>query len=133
MNTKNLLYQVKKEQKEINILRDQIRQVEASMLPQAIRYDAVKVQTSPDDPMIRRIEILEEMEKDLDKKLQMLIKKRRLAVRLIYRLKDSRQRQVLLLYYTDERELKMYQVADIMGYTQRWTHKIYKEALKNLE
>lgn len=129
---KALLYQVRDEQKEINIIREQIAQAELALLPSAIRYDQDKVQSSPSDPMIRMAEKVEKYEAELQKRLIQLTDKRTRATRMIGRMKDSRYRKVLTLYFLDERHLTMEQVAKIIGYEISNTYKIRSRALRAL-
>ena len=129
---KALLYSVRDEQKEINIIREQIAQAELALLPSAIRYDRDKVQASPTDPMILMAEKVEKYEAELQKRLIQLTDKRTRATRMIGRMKDSRYRQVLTLYFLDERHLTMEQVAMIIGYEISNTYKIRSRALRAL-
>ena len=132
-NAKALLYDVRDEQGEINIIRQQIAQAELALLPSGIRYDMDRVQTSPDDPMLRMAEKVERYEAQLRKHLDKIIAKRQRAFAMIRRLKDPTQRKVLELFFLDERRLSMAQVAEEIGYSERQTFYIYKKALKNLE
>ena len=130
---KALLYQVRDEQKEINIIREQIAQAELALLPSAIRYDQDKVQSSPSDPMIRMAEKVERYEGQLRKHLDRIMTRRQRAFVLVRRVKDPMQRQVLELFFLDERRLSMAQVAETIGYTERQTYRIYKDALRKCQ
>lgn len=130
---KALLYQVRDEQKEINIIREQIAQAELALLPSAIRYDQDKVQSSPSDPMIRMAEKVERYEGQLRKHLDRIMTRRQRAFAIVRRVKDPMQRQVLELFFLDERRLSMAQVAETIGYTERQTYRIYKDALRKCQ
>ena len=130
---KALLYQVRDEQGEINIIRQQIAQAELALLPSAIRYDTDRVQTSPDDPMLRMAEKVERYEAQLRKHLDKIIAKRQRAFAMIRRLKDPTQRKVLELFFLDQRRLSMAQVAEEIGYTERQTYRIYKDAIRKCQ
>ena len=130
---KAMLYQVRDEQGEINIIRQQIAQAELALLPSGIRYDTDRVQTSPDDPMLRMAEKVERYEAQLRKHLDKIIAKRQRAFAMIRRLKDPTQRKVLELFFLDERRLSMAQVAEEIGYSERQTFYIYKAAIKRLQ
>ena len=132
-NAKALLYDVRDEQGEINIIRQQIAQAELALLPSGIRYDRDKVQASPDDPMMRLAVKLDRYEAELRKHQAALLAKRTKAFRMVSRLTDSTQRQVLELYFLGERRLRMWEVAKIIGYSEQSTYRIYKDALRNLE
>ncbi len=132
-NAKALLYDVRDEQGEINIIRQQIAQAELALLPSGIHYDSDKVQASPDDPMLKLAVKLERYEAELRKHQAALLTKRTKAFRMVSRLADSTQRQVLELYFLGGRRLKMREVAKIIGYSEQSTYRIYKDALRNLE
>ena len=129
---KALLYQVRDEQKEINIIREQIAQAELSLLPSAIRYDTDRVQSTPEDPMLLMAIKIERYETQLRKRQAKLYDKRQKAERIISRLKDSKQRQILTLYFLDPRRLTMQQVADTVSYSVQHTYRIYKAAMRSL-
>ena len=133
MNAKTLLYQVRDEQKEIDIIRRKIEEAELALLPSGIRYDRDKVQASPDDPMMRLAVKLDRYEAELRKHQAALLTKRTKAFRMVSRLTDSTQRQVLELYFLGGRRIRMWEVAQIIGYSEQSTYRIYKDALRNLE
>jgi len=133
LNAKALLYQVRDEQKEIDIIRRKIEEAELALLPSGIRYDRDKVQASPDDPMMRLAVKLDRYEAELRKHQAALLAKRTKAFRMVSQLTDSTQRQVLELYFLGGRRLRMWEVAQIIGYSEQSTYRIYKDALRNLE
>lgn len=133
MNAKALLYQVRDEQKEIDIIRRKIEEAELALLPSGIRYDRDKVQASPDDPMLKLAVKLDRYEAELRKHQAALLTKRTKAIRMVSRLTDSTQRQVLELYFLGGRRIRMWEVAQIIGYSEQSTYRIYKDALRNLE
>lgn len=130
---KALLYQVRDEQKEIDIIRRRIEEAELALLPSGIRYDRDKVQASPDDPMMRLAVKLDRYEAELRKHQAALLAKRTKAFRMVSQLTDSTQRQVLELYFLGGRRIRMWEVAKIIGYSEQSTYRIYKDALRNLE
>ena len=132
-NAKALLYDVRDEQGEINIIRQQIAQAELALLPSGIRYDRDKGQASPDDSMLKLAVKLDRYEAELRKHQAALLTKRTKAFRMVSRLADSTQRQVLELYFLGEQRLRMREVAQIIGYSEQSTYRIYKDALRNLE
>ena len=97
------------------------------------KFDRDKVQASPDDPMLKLTVKLECYEAELRKHQAALLAKRMKAFRMVSRLADSTQRQVLELYFLGERRLRMREVAQIVGYSEQSTYRIYKDALRNLE
>ncbi len=130
---KDFLKSVRSEQKELSQLQDHIDEIESSLLPQAIRYDKDKVQTSPDDPMIRVMAEVDEYREDMKRMVLSLTVKRRKAFGIIKRLDDSRHRQVLELYFLEPGRPMMWQVGERMGYSERRTYELYTEALNILE
>lgn len=133
MKVKEYLRQIKREQIEICRLQEQIDTAEASLLPKAIRYDLDKVQTSPEDPLYAVLSEVEEYKKEMVKRTHRLILRRRKAIRMLDQLKDSRQRQVLFLYYLDPGLLTMDQVAEKMIYSEREAWRKHDAAISKLE
>lgn len=130
---KSILFDVRDDITDINALNAQIEEIWLSQLPSGIRYDRERVQTSPDDQMIKAAAKVDELAAELNEELTKLQAKRREAKRMIGRLKKANHRKVLRLYFLDIRLLTMQDVADEMHYTLRWTYKLYKKALKELE
>lgn len=130
---KSILFDVRSDITDINALNAQIEEIWLSQLPSGIRYDRIKVQTSSGDPMFNAMAKVDELAAELNEELAKLQIKRREAKRMIDRLKKANYRKVLRLYFLDIRLLTMQDVADEMHYTLRWTYKLYKRALKELE
>lgn len=134
---KALLYSVRNEQREINIIRTLMWQAEMDLLPSGIRYDRDSVQSSPEDHMLETVsrysKDMAKYRRQLERHLRTIAPKRSRAIALISRLDDPAQRQVLELFFLDARRLTMQQVADEMVYSVRQTYNIYKEALKRLQ
>lgn len=134
---KALLYQVRNEQKEINIIRSLMWQAEMDLLPSGIRYDKDSVQSSPEDHMLETVsrysKDMAKYRRQLERHLRTIAPKRSRAIALISRLDDPVQRQVLELFFLDARRLTMQQVADEMVYSVRQTYNIYQAALKRLQ
>lgn len=134
---KALLYDVRNEQREINIIKTLMWQVEMDILPSGIRYDKDSVQSSPEDHMLETVtrysKDMAKYRRQLERHLSSIAPKRSRAIALISRLDDPVQRQVLELFFLDSRRLTMEQVAEAMGYSVRQTFYIYKAALKRLQ
>ena len=133
MKAREYLKQIKREQIEICRLQEQIDTAEASLLPKAIRYDLDKVQTSPEDPMYSVLAEVDEYKQEMLKRVHRLTLRRRKAIRMLDQLKDSRQRQVLFLYYLDPGLLTMEQVAEKMIYSEREAWRKHDTAIAKLE
>ena len=99
MTAKQFLYSVRDEQKEIEEIGDRIYELEMSLLPGAMRYDVDRVQVSPTDTTTDRMAEISDYMSELKRKQSALTDKRLKAQRLINHLTDSRERQVLDIYF----------------------------------
>lgn len=133
---KALLYDVRNEQREINIIKTLMWQAEMDILPSGIRYDKDSVQSSPEDHMLETVtrysKDMDKYRKQLERHLRSIAPKRSRAIAMISKLDDSMQRQVLELFFLDSRRLTMQQVAESIGYEIAQTYRIYKAALQSL-
>jgi hypothetical protein len=132
MNVKQFLYSIRDEYKEIEELKMRIEELGTSLLPQGIRYDKDRVQTSPTDMTTDRMSELGDYEAMLQRKLVRLNRRRMIAQIKINVLTDSRQRQILDLYFLSDRRYKMADVAALVGYSEEQTYRLYHRALKNM-
>lgn len=130
---KQFLYSVRNEAREIKEIRQRIEDLElqASGLT-GISYDKVSVQTSPHDSMPDQIIEMVKYKDLLSSKIGRLNLRRAKAQGLIDSLADSRERQVLDLYFLDDRRLSMNAVAREISYSERETYLIYQLALSHL-
>ena len=133
MSVKDELYRIRDTQKEINELKQRIDEEYYSLLPQAIRYDLDKVQTSPQDRMPYVMGRIDEHTRIMCDRLSHLLVRKQRAEHLINKLEDTRQRQVLDLYFLSVERMTMKKIADKMGYSEQQTFRYYSEGLKNLE
>ena len=133
---KALLYDVRNEQREINIIKTLMWQAEMDILPSGIRYDKDSVQSSPEDHMLETVtrysKDMDKYRRQLEHHLRSIAPKRSRAIAMISKLDDSMQRQVLELFFLDSRRLTMEQVAEQIGKSVRHTFRTYQAALKNL-
>ena len=132
MNIKQFLYSIRDEYKEIEELKMRIEELATSLLPQGIRYDKERVQTSPEDTATDRMAEIGVYEGMLQKKLARLNRRRMMAQIRIDTLADSRQRQILDLYFLSDRRYNMAEVADLIGYSKQQTYRFYCRALQNM-
>lgn len=133
MSVKGELYRIRNTQKEINELKQRIDEEYYSLLPQAIRYDLDKAQTSPQDRMPDVMGRIDEHTRIMCDRLSHLLVRKQWAEHLINKLEDTRQRQVLDLYFLSVERMTMKKIADKMGYSEQQTFRYYSEGLKNLE
>lgn len=132
MRTKDYLYSIKYESKELDRMNDRIVEAELTLLPSAIRYDADKVQTTPDDPMLRMIAEVDSLKGDLAVRVERLTKRRRKAYDMIDTLEDSRHRQVLQEFFLGSWRTTMEDVAVSMSYSVREVYNLYSQAISLL-
>lgn len=133
MTVKQFLYSVRDEQKEIEELTDRIYEMRMFLLPSGIRYDTDKVQTSPDDKLSEYEAKIADYSMLLGQKKEALIQRRQQAQGMIDLLEDSRERQVLDIYFLSVKRPNMREVAAIINYSVQQTFRIYSTALSNLE
>ena len=130
---KDFLYSIRNEIFEIRELKLRIEELETQAAGlKAIVYDKPKVQTSPGDLMACKIAALDEYRDVLADKITDLNHRRQLAQNMIDRLADTRERQVLDLYFLSDRRMSMAAVAHAINYSERETYLIYQLALSHL-
>lgn len=132
---KDFLRAIRSDQKEIAHLRQMVAELEAELLPQAIRYDRDKVQVSPDEKFSTLCAKIADYEEELGKSIAELYGRKLYAEQLIKKLSDPKEREVLRYYYlTTEngQNLTWNQVAIRMNYFERHVKRIHGNALVNL-
>lgn len=113
------LKRIRDERKELITIRMHKEDVRLSLLPGAIRYDKDRVDTSPDDPMIKMIEKLEKIEARETTCMGRLITDIELANKIITAIQTPEHRTLLRLRYIEgDRPMHWKDIADIMGYTE---------------
>lgn len=133
MTVKQFLYSVRDEQKEIEELTDRIYEMRMSLIPSGIRYDTDKVQTSPEDKLSECEAKIADYSTLLGQKKEALIQRRHRAQEMIDLLEDSRERQVLDIYFLSVKRPNMREVAVIINYSVQQTFRIYSTAISRLE
>lgn len=133
MNVKDFLYSVRNEACEIKELKMRIEDLENQATGlRGISYDSDRVQTSPQDSMSSKIVELVNYKDQLSSKINDLNLRRQKAQAIIDTLPETRERQVLDLYFLSEDKLRMYEVAQIMNYSQQQTYEYYRRGLIHL-
>lgn len=133
MTAKEYLQTIRSERLEIIQLQETIDELTYSLLPSGIRYDSVKVQTSPDDSMARIVARISEYEARIKNHLGELVEKQNVSFSNISQLDNSEYRLVLTLYYLNGDRLTWHQVADRMAYSERRIYQLHNEAIEELE
>lgn len=134
-DVKQFFKDIRKEQAEIQELKNLIQQKELELLPRAIRYDGIKVQVSPDDMTSRVCAAISDLEMELGKQIMILAKNQTIAEQMIRKLDDSNERRVMRYYYlsTIEGQVPTWnQVAIRMSYYESHVKKLHGEALAKL-
>lgn len=130
---KEFLYSIRNEAFEIKELKLRIEDLENQATGlKGISYDGVRVQTSPQDSMSSKIVEIMNYEEQLSSKIKELNLRRQEAQRMIDTLTDTRERQVLDLYFLSDSRMSMNAVARAISYSERETYLIYQLALSHL-
>lgn len=130
---KAFLYSIRNEAFEIKELKLRIEDLENQATGlKGISYDGVRVQTSPQDSMSSKIVEIMNYEEQLSSKIKELNLRRQEAQRMIDTLTDTRERQVLDLYFLSDSRMSMNAVARAISYSERETYLIYQLALSHL-
>ena len=141
MTSKTLLKKCRQEKRELLILTDKLQQLQMSLLPRAIQLKEMNVQESGDsDPLADRVAAKEDLEQDIRKQIAIMLQREAEAYRLINKLRNSRQRQILELYYlkwkvdaTGKCHLYTWrEVAEELDITEQWLWKIVPNAFNEL-
>lgn len=140
---KKLLKACRQEKKEIIILEQRKEQIMSMLLPKAITPKEVYVQESREmDPMAEKMAAAEMVQKEIDKQIAVMLGHELKARRMIEKLKDSKHRQLLSLYYLSNRDgdypgqIKLYTweaVAEEMNYDVRSIIRLWHKAIENIE
>ena len=105
VNNQELLSRCRREMKEILFLQEQRELLRMSLYPRAILYTD-KVQSTPEDYFSEAMQKYCDLDRLINKRLISMFSRQTEAQRIIDRLTDSRQREVLLLYYLSFREYR---------------------------
>lgn len=132
---KDLFRSIRSEQLEIVHLKAMIHEAEMGLLPKAIQYDLDRVQVSPEERFSKICAAISDYQMELGQSVVILYEKRLRAEKMIKRLKDENEREVLRWYYltSDNGELLTWgQVAAHMHYSERQIKRLHGEALIHL-
>lgn len=105
------------------------------LLPQAIRYDKDKVQTTPSDKMSEIVAKVADMQKELGKSIYQLRKRQLQAENLIRKLDNANERELMRWYYLcydDGKPYTFVMVAEKMGYSDRHVKRVHGSAILHL-
>ena len=142
MRAKKLLKKCRHEKREILILTQKRDMIRMSLLPSSINIKPIDVQTSPDpDPMGDKLAVVEELDREIKRQLAKMLEHDLEAHKLVGKLEDSIQRQVIELYYLSFRvdshgnkDLYIWEeVADELGYNISTVFDYADAAVKAME
>jgi hypothetical protein len=129
MDAKTFFRAIRLERREIRILNEKIYAREMDLLPSGIRYDKDQIQTSIEDTMTAKMAELGDYEVKRKELLRTLTTRQAQAIEIVSHIPDTKQRQVMEIYYFDTSNPTWDDVADEMGYDRRYILKVHGCAL----
>ena len=127
--SKHYLRGIREHYKIIHHLSEQCDTLRFSLGASAIRYDKDNIQTSIEDTMTAKLAELGDFEQKRKELLKTLSARQAQAIEIISRIPDTKQRQVMEIYYFDTSNPTWDDVADEMGYDRRYILKVHGNAL----
>lgn len=124
------MMQVRRIELRIRRITLQIEELEASLLPQGIRYDKDKVQTSPEDTLSKitaKISVLEKL------RTQLVWERRLLLLEIqdaLDRLDNENEQIVLEAYYLSR--MSMREIAEMINYSVSYTYRLRTLGLQRI-
>lgn len=132
MDTRRFLNNIRSQWNEINILERRIDDIDASMMLHAIQYDQSKVQCDAGDAVSDRATTLIDYKRELRRIVVRFIEDHKLAQNLINSLEDTRQRQILEVYFLSIPPRSMNETAREVGYSIKHTYRLLDNAINAL-
>ena len=124
------MMQVRRIELRIRRISLQIEELESSLLPQGIRYDKDKVQTSPEDTLSKIVGKIS----DLEEQRTQLVRERRLLLLEIQdaldRLDNENEQIVLEAYYLSR--MSMREIAEMISYSVRQVYTFRKRGIAKI-
>ena len=119
MKTKAFFRQCRREIKELQYMRERLAWLRGTLLPEAIRYKAIDVQSSgAGDRMVEIVPEIVGLEHTIAEYVEMLAEHQNKAERIISRIERPEYRLLLRLYYLHDPLLTWAEVADRMNYSE---------------
>ena len=119
MKTKAFFRQCRREIKELQYMRERLAWLRGTLLPEAIRYKAIDVQSSgAGDRMAEIVPEIVGLEHTIAEYVEMLAEHQNKAERIISRIERPEYRLLLRLYYLHDPLLTWAEVADRMNYSE---------------
>lgn len=123
MNVEELFRNIRDIKNEIGVLEKKEQYQRLSMLPGAIRYDKDKVQSSPEDPMLKFAERISEIEELKRVRYEKLLAQNVIAETILNNMKTPKLRTLLYLRYIEGGVQYRYswsEVAMDLGYDEQY-------------
>lgn len=134
MNVKELFRNIRAARKELWILGQKESDLTLSMLPGAIRYDKDKVESSPEDPMLKFAERLSEIETMRKERAKKLAEDDYTAQLILREMPTARNRLLLELRYIEGgigHRYSWFEIAEEMGYEEIYTRGVLHQSALN--
>lgn len=130
MAIKAFFRQCRREIAEYQYMKERLDWLRSSLLPEAIRYKQVDVQTSgAGDRMAEVVPEIVGLEQTIAEYVEQLASHQRTAEKIISKIEDPECRLLLWLYYLHDPQLTWEQVADKMHVTERTVYRLHGKAL----
>lgn len=127
----NKLSAYENKKKEIKELDAQIHEYEMNLLPNGIRYDMDKIQTSPTDPMSKLLSEVGDLMKKRDILSLEASKELAKLKQFIDQLLNGNER--LILKYRWINNLSWSEISEKLSYSEEWCYKHNRKAIADLE
>lgn len=131
MDIKDLLKNIRAERIELECIRERADELRNKLLPKAITYDGINVQSSPGDRTPEVMAQLIEVEEMEGQRLVRLATHIRIAEQVIDQMQTPEHRNLLSLRYIHGKTvMSWYDVAEEMGYSSKYVRgKLHGRAL----
>lgn len=130
MAIKAFFRQCRREIAEYQYMKERLDWLRSSLLPEAIRYKQIDVQTSgAGDRMAEVVPEIVGLERTIAEYVETLAMHQREAEKIISQIDDPEYRLLLWLYYLHDPQLTWEQVADKMHVTERTVYRMHGKAL----
>lgn len=130
MKTKAFFRQCRREIKELQYMRERLAWLRGTLLPEAIRYKAIDVQSSgAGDRMAEVVPEIVALERTISEYVEILAAHQHRAEQIISRIERPEYRLLLRLYYLHDPMLSWEQVAERMHYELQTVYNMHGHAL----
>ena len=116
---------------EIRILDSKIQELETNLMPNGIRYDLDKIQSSPSDQMSKIMSTIVDLKKEREKLVDKLAESVISVSMLIDQLDNPMERVVMT--YRWVQSMKIEDIAEKMDKSVRWVNYLQASGIKKLE